>query len=85
MFRCGAHLLNLALGSTRIAQSSVGSNLVQVVTSFGKFRVVFQPPDAVLSRTGRGGQFSSAARVSALTTGRGPCEDRTQWSVQFRG
>jgi hypothetical protein len=41
MFRCGAHLLNLALGSSRIAQSSVGSNLVEVVTLFGEFRVVF--------------------------------------------
>jgi hypothetical protein len=41
MFRCGAHLSNLALGSSRIAQSLVGSNLVQVALHFGVFRDVF--------------------------------------------
>jgi hypothetical protein len=80
VFRCGAHLSNLALGSSRKAQSSVGSNLIQVASRFGVFRVFFSWPDVVLGLTGRVRSVQNRDCVSALTTGRGPCEDRTRWS-----
>jgi hypothetical protein len=80
IFRCGAHLLNLALGSSRIAQSLVGSNLVQVASRFGVFR-------GFLLLTGRSSRLDRRVRsvqnrdcVLALTTGRGPCKDWTRWS-----
>jgi hypothetical protein len=78
LFRCGAHLSNLALGSSRIAQSSVGSNLVQVASRFGVVRAIFP-------LTGRGVWLdrtcpvsTNSYCVSALLTERGPCEDRTR-------
>jgi hypothetical protein len=88
MFRCGAHLSNLALGSYRIAQSSVGSNLVQVASRFGVFRDVLPWPDAVSGLTGRVRSVLNRYCVSALLTGHGPCEDRTWctgWHVSQKG
>jgi hypothetical protein len=54
LFRCGAHLSNLALGSSGEAQSSVGRNSVQVASRFEVFWANSSWSDAVSALTGRG-------------------------------
>jgi hypothetical protein len=88
MFSCGAHLSNLALDSSRIAQSSVESNFVQVASRFEVFRDVFPWPDVVSGLTGHVRSVLNRYCVSALLTGHGPCEHQTRcsgWHVSLKG
>jgi hypothetical protein len=81
LFRCGAHLSNLALGSSRKAQSSVGSNLVQVASHLEVVWAVYPWPDVVFVMTGHVRSVLTSHYVVNWSTGRGPWEDQTRWSV----
>jgi hypothetical protein len=74
-------LSNLALGSSRKAQSSVGRNLVQVASRFEVVWAVYLWPDVVFVMTGRVRSVLTNHCVVNWLTRRGPWEDRTRWSV----